>query len=291
MSELIDKPRKSNAKQFQFNIKIGDEELQKELMELVDRNGEFKDREDWVRYAVQVMKLQDQKVAAQKYGQELRDFENHTKRLTEIFVNFVSKVMFEEEEYSTKIDGNSQQIEQLQARILNLTEQIEGYDNQLEEQQTKHQEELEEAKQLYDEKKKHLEERIEELQRDLLKSDAFAEQQTKSIEDYQKRLMEKDEELSRSKGLLKENEQLKEDLYQQREKFTSAIDELKATVSYREKEIQELEEKSSRLELDKERQILEVKQESQSLLAKANEEYNVRVRELLEEIHKQKNNE
>lgn len=290
VDELNERPKKSNAKRFQFNIKIGDEKLREELIELVDRNGEFQDREDWVRYMIQLMKLQDQKVAAQKYSQEIRDFENHTKRLAEIFVNFVSRVMFEEEEYNTKIENDTQQIEQLQARILNLTEQVQGFGDQFEAQEQQHQEELKEAKELFDEKKKHLEERIEELQRDLAKSDAFAEQQTKNIEDYQQRLMEKDNELSRYKGLQKENEDLKDKLFEQREEFTSEIDKLKKTISEKDREIQDLKERVVSIELEKERQILEVKQKSQEQLAKANEEYNSRVRELLDEIHNLKTN-
>lgn len=128
------------------------------------------------------------------------------------------------------------------------------------------------------------------MQRDLAKSDAFAEQQTKNIEDYQQRLMEKDNELSRYKGLQKENEDLKDKLFEQREEFTSEIDKLKKTISEKDREIQDLKERVVSIELEKERQILEVKQKSQEQLAKANEEYNSRVRELLDEIHNLKTN-
>lgn len=278
-------PKKSKAKTLQFPIKIGDEELFEELKAVVDRSGEFEDREDWVRYILQLMKLQDQRVAAQKYDTEIRDFEKHSKRLVEVFNGMVSRIMDSEEEYGVQLADKTELVSTQQGRILTLTEKLDLQEKETEQLKEKYQQHLEEEKELANDKKKHLEERVEELQRELSKSAAFSEQQTITIKDLQKRIMEKDEDLSQFKGLQKENEALKNNIHQIREQYSSIIDDLKSKLTDKDQDNRILYERMSLIGLEKDQEILKLKIENQEQLAKANEEYNIRVRELLNELH------
>jgi chromosome segregation protein len=276
------KKRRSTVKPYQFNMKIGDEELYEELIKLSNLEM-FKEKEDFARHVVALLKMQDQRAAADKYGQVISEFERSAKRMAEIFVGFVGYVMDEETQSEETLSFKDEEIGRLLANIENLRKEKEEAIKSLEEAREGFQRDKEDLEDSYQKKKQFLVDEIDELKIERDKSNAFAEQQTKSIADYQKRLVEKDQELSKYKHLQDENEELKNKLYEVREDHQKTVENLKKAISDKTDEINDLNQQLKDKDNEKRSAVLEAKEEHQQAIANANEKYNNRVGELLEQ--------
>lgn len=282
ISQEEPKKRRSTVKPYQFNMKIGDEELYEELIKLSNLEV-FKEKEDFARHVVALLKMQDQRAAADKYGQVISEFERSAKRMAEIFVGFVGYVMDEETQNEESLSFKNEEIGKMLATIENLRNEKEEAVKNLEEVREGFQREKDDLEDTYQKKKQFLVDEIEELKKERDKANAFADQQTKSISDYQKRLVEKDQELSKYKHLQDENEELKNRLFGVREEHQEIVENLKKDISNKNEELSSLNQQIKDKDNEKRSAVLEAKEEHQQAIAIANEKYNSRVGELLEQ--------
>jgi chromosome segregation ATPase len=283
-----------------FGVKVS-EELYDKVKMMVENSGSSS--KEWFEKAVALTEVQDLKTGAPDYKQDLSELEVHTTRIYQLVSNMIVRAGYIKDdavrELSEKLESREAIISSLQSSVKDLQERLIQS-----EEAAKH----------------HAAER-EELTKQLEEQRGINSNNQALIQEYKDKIDTLSSLVNQYKGYATENAELKETFATEKESMTaefqqkesllvSSIEELKATVHDQEDQINRLTEKlnstiqentkevesikvshdnqltqlTSQKDLEKERAILEVKQQYQEKLQEVHDQHNERLARLYEKL-------
>lgn len=261
-----------------FGVKVSDDLYEKVKM-MIDSSGIS--AKEWFEKAVSLTEMNEIKQGAIDYRQDISELEIHTTRIYELVANMIQRSIYIKDhavkEYSDKL-------EQREAIIS--------------EYQDKANAAIEDAK-ASKEEKAALEKERDELAKQLEEARAVNLNNQLLIDEYKEKNDTLSGLVSKYQSYAEENEKLKEEHAQERDRLKSQIEELVTSVHDQHDEIEglkqsnetlvrnhetELERLQERKDYEKDRAVLEAERSYQERLLKANEEYNEKIRSLYDEL-------
>lgn len=283
-----------------FGVKVS-EELYDKVKAMIENSGD--NAKEWFEKAIAMSGLQSIKQGATDYSQDLNELEVHTTRIYELISNMVQRSIYIKDSAVKEVADKLQQRESI---IGEYQEKARAAGEEL--KTTK--ESLEVCGQEKEELSKQLE-----SQRATLENNQDLIQEYKEKIDTLSSLVNQykgyaDENAALKESFSAEKESMKTEFEQQKSRFTSAIEELKATVHDLQGQIEKLngklnstietneKEKKSlqanhdsqltqltgQKDLEKERAILEIRQEYQDKLQAIHDQYNEKLASLYEKL-------
>lgn len=260
-----------------------EEELKEQAQHLIKASGMT--GKEWFQKAVAIAELQLVKEGAADYASDLSELEVHTTRIFELVSNMVQKSIYLKDKAIDDLEKLLEQQREIttsfQSKLHEITERK---DQALKEQEVSQKEQTE------------LEKQLEEL-RETLETNKLLISEYKDKNDTLTGLLAKYE------GYASENEQLKETLANERGTHQSQIADLSRQNHEKVVTIKELKQQTERLveahkmaldrleerkDVEQEKALLTLEREHQKALASANSEYSDKLKELYENMEKQR---
>jgi chromosome segregation ATPase len=262
-----------------FGVKVS-EELYDRVKNMIENSGD--NAKEWFEKTVAVAELQSIKQGASDYNQDLNELEIHTARIYELISNMIQRSIYIKDhavqEVAEKLEQRESIIGEYQEKAKTAGEELKLV-----------KESLTAAEQEKDELEKQLESQL-----------AAFENNQSLIHEYKEKIDTLSSLVNRYKGYADENADLKTkfadekkamtaDFQQKEGRYVSSIQELKETVHNQQEELKrkdaekeslkvnfenQLTQLTNQKDLEKERAILEVRQEYQEKLQEIHNQYN-----------------
>lgn len=268
-----------------FGVKVS-EELYDRVKNMIENSGD--NAKEWFEKTVAMAELQSIKQGAADYSQDLNELEVHTARIYELISNMIQRSIYIKDH-----------------AVQEVTEKLEQRESIIGEYQEKAKVASEELK-IVKESLTAAEQEKEELTKQLESQLAAFENNQSLIREYKEKIDTLSSLVNQYKGYADENQSLKTtfadekasmtaDFQQKESRLVSSIDELKATVhdqreklNRQESEIESLKvnfnnqltQLTNQKDLEKERAILEIRQEYQEKLQEIHNQYNEKLASL-----------
>jgi chromosome segregation ATPase len=280
-----------------FGVRVSDE-LNEKIESMAGGN-----KREWFEKVVALAEIQSVKQGATDYSQDLNELEIHTARIYELVSNMVQRSIYIKE-----------------SAVQEIADKLEQRESIISEYQKKADIAVLELNQA-GESLKAMEQEKEELSKHLESQQATVENNQSLIHEYKEKIDTLSSLVNQYKGYAAENAELKETIATEKESMTaefqqkesllvSSVEELKATVHDQEDQIarltenlnstihentkemesvkvnhdNELTQLANQKDLEKDRAILEVKQQYQEKLQEVHDQYNERLARLYEKL-------
>lgn len=261
-----------------FGVKVSDDLYEKVKM-MIDSSGIS--AKEWFEKAVSLTEMNEIKQGAIDYRQDISELEIHTTRIYELVANMIQRSIYIKDhavkEYSDKLEQREAIISEYQDKANTAIEDAKA---------------SKEEKAALEKEKDELAKQLEEIRAVNLNNQLL-------IDEYKEKNDTLSGLVSKYQSYAEENETLKEEYSNERERFKSQIEELVTSSRDQQDEIDrlkqdtatmihnhetELERSNERKDYEKDRAILEAERSYQERLLKANEEYNDKIRSLYDEL-------
>lgn len=261
-----------------FSVKATPE-LRDKAQELVKASGLT--GKQWLDHVITMLEMQSLREGATEYDADLNELEVHTRRIYELITNMVQRSVVLKEsavrELETKLDQQREITADFQTKIKQAIEEKEQANEQLK-VSLKEQEELAS--------------RLEELHKQLNTS-------TDLIDELKQKNVTLSDLVAKFQGYADENEQLKNALTTNQQKYQSAIEEINIQNNDQQNEINTLQAEIAAMkqqhelaleraiekkDIDHEKALLQMERNHQKALTDANNEYTQKLKELYEQL-------
>lgn len=262
-----------------FGVKVS-EDLYEKVKLMIESSGDS--AKEWFEKAVAISELQSIKEGASDYKQDLNELEVHTARIYELISNMIQRSIYIKDHAVKEIEDKLQQKESI-----------------IGEYQEKARVSLEETK-IANESLKILEQEKIELLKQLEDQRATNENNQLLIHEYKEKNDTLSGLVSKYQSYADENEKLKEQFTLERERLQSQVEEIsiqnddqqdqireltREIESLKANHVNELERLTEKKDFEREKALLEIEREYQQKLLQSNEGYNIRIKEMYEEIN------
>jgi chromosome segregation ATPase len=264
-----------------FGFKATDEDFS--IFEEAFQQSGFSSKDEWMRSLVKQETLESVKETNHEFKQPLTELQVHTSRIYELVVNMVNQSIYLKDHAVKEVSDKLEQKEAIIGEYLEKTKTA-----------------TEELKQVRESMQK-LEQEKEAFTEQLEGSKAMNANNQDLIQEYKDKIDTLSSLVNEYKGYKDENEKLKEDFTQDKDKLVSQVNELFTETKDQDKEIvklgeqmqslknqhaMELERLNEKLDYEKNNKLLAVEREYQQKILQANEEYNNRIKELYVEMNR-----
>lgn len=256
-----------------------DDELKKRINETIQASG-MNDK-DWIEAVTNLWVMQDIKNGMPDFRKDIGELELHTKRINELVTNMIQRTAFEKEEIQRKAEeikeSKNQVIEQCQFEISDLKRQMQSAV-----------EEVERYKTMKDEAERLVHQMEEAGENNKLLIQEYKEKNdtlTGLVNEFRQGHEESKSLKEKVNQLTQLTEKLQGELQKEKEAIESLSEIHKEVIRQsEERQKAEIERIIERKDIDKERELLEVRTQYQDKLQKTNEETTAKIQSLYEQM-------